>query len=48
MDKDFTKLNNSELLEAYKIIFDYIKELNEKIEKVDNDDWETNKRGWSI
>lgn len=38
MDKDFTKLNNSELLEAYKIIFDYLKELNQKLEKVENDD----------
>lgn len=38
MDKDFTKLNNSKLLEVYKIVSDYIKELDEQIEKVDKDD----------
>lgn len=35
---DFSKLNNSELLEAYKIVSDYVKELEEDINKVDNDD----------
>ena len=35
---DISKLNNSELLEVYKIVSDYIKELDDKIEKVNNDD----------
>lgn len=38
MDKDITKLNNSELLESYKLINEYIKELDDMIEKVNNND----------
>jgi len=34
---DLSKLDNSELLEAYKIVFDYVKQLEEDINKVDND-----------
>lgn len=35
--EDITKLNNSELLEAYKIISNYINELEEKIKVSEND-----------
>lgn len=35
---DFAKLNNSELLEAYKIVLEYITQLEIEINKVDNDD----------
>lgn len=35
---DVTKLNNSELLEVYKIISNYINELKEQIEKVNEND----------
>lgn len=36
---DITKLSNSELLDVYKIISDYIQELNDRIDKVASDDW---------
>lgn len=35
---DYAKMTNQELLEAYKIISDYVKELENDINKVDNDD----------
>ena len=38
---DITKLTNSELLDVYKIVSDYIEELNDRIDKVNNDDWKS-------
>lgn len=35
---DITKLSNSELLDVYKIISNYIEELDDRIDKVNNDD----------
>jgi len=35
--EDITKISNSELLEAYKIVSNYIKELEEKIKVSEND-----------
>lgn len=36
---DYTKLNNTELLEIYKLISDYVNELTEEIKKVNENDW---------
>lgn len=35
---DYTKLNNTELLEIYKLISDYVNELTEEIKKVNEND----------
>jgi len=37
-NKEIIELNNEELLESYKVVDEYIKELNEEIKKVTEDE----------